>query len=64
MTHRFFAGKGRPLLTEDRPDELREEIERRLKEIDEGTVEMIPGDEFMRALREVEKGLWRRSRPN
>lgn len=50
MPHRFFAGNRRRQLTEDRPEELRKEIERRLAEIDTGSVQMIPGDEFIRAL--------------
>jgi hypothetical protein len=59
MPHPFFAGKKRRLLTEDRPDELREELKRRMKEIDDGTVQMIPGDEFIRALEETARELSR-----
>ena len=55
MPNRFFAGDRPRLLTEDRPEELRRELERRIKEIDEGTVEMIPGEVFREYLSELER---------
>lgn len=59
MPNHFFAEDRPRLLTEDRPEELRRELERRIKEIDDGTVEMIPGEVFLEYLSELERSLRR-----
>lgn len=44
MTKRPFARDDSSFLTEDDPERLEEELKERLREIDTGEVEMIPGE--------------------
>ena len=52
-----FARRRRRILTSDATPEQRKELKRRLREIDDGTVEMIPGDVFLEYLSELERSL-------
>jgi hypothetical protein len=52
-----FARRRRRILTSDVTPEQRKEIKRRLKEIDEGTVEMVSGEVFLEHLAQLEHSL-------
>lgn len=56
----IFAGDRKRQLTEERPEELRKELRRRLAEVEEGSVPMVPGSEFLDVLLAAEIALTKR----